>query len=159
MTIRSFVRPLFVALSLALATTAAAPAFADNAKDTKAQHAKGHGKGKGHGKDKDKAEKKFPMPGDKFSKVVEGRLSKAREKLGSALSKNGVADAKKAEILKEFDKGATAVRDAAKTAAKDGQVTKEEAKTVRASAKALKKELRDKYLPKKKDAKDAPKDV
>lgn len=158
MKFRSFVRPLFVALSIALASTAAAPAFADNAKDTKAQEGKARGKGKGH-KGKEKAEKKFPMPGEDFSKVVEKGITKARERLGSALTKNGVADAKKTEILKEFDKGATAVRDAAKAAAKDGQVTKDEAKNVRASAKALKKEMRDKYLPKKKDTKATPKDV
>lgn len=154
MTFRSFVRPLLGALSLALVATAAAPAFAEGAKDAHAAEARGKGKDRKHGKTK----LQFPMTAENFSKVVEKRLSKAREKLGDALSKNGVADDKKSQILKEFDTGAAKVREAAKTAGKDGTVTKEEAKTVRETTKTLRKELRDKYLPKK-ARKETPKDV
>ncbi len=157
MMFRSFVRPLFVALSLAFATTAAAPAFAEGNGDAKATESKGHGKDKKRGKVK--LDEKFPMPAEKFSKSVETRITKAREKLGAALTKHSVADAKKTEILKEFDTGAATVREAAKTAGKDGSVTKDEAKSVRSSAKALKKQLKNKYLPRKKGNKPVAKDV
>lgn len=152
MMFRSFVRPLFVALSLAFATTAAVPAFAEHADNAKAAEHKGQGKDKKRGKVK--IDEKFPMESEKFSQIVEKRITKVREKLGNALTKHNVPDARKTEILKEFDAGAVAVRDAAKAAGKDGNVTKEEAQTVRASAKALKEQLRNKYLPKGKGKKD-----
>jgi hypothetical protein len=178
MMFRSFVRPLFVALSLAFASTAAAPAFADNAGDNAAEHGKGKGRGKhkdhddnrgksddvrkddearGKGKDKGKdKEEKFPRDGEKFSKHVDSRLTQAKDKLSGALSKKGMSDAQRAEILKSFDDGAALVRAAVKRAAKDGEVTKEEAKDVRLLVKGLRKQLRDK-LPKKEKV--APKGV
>ncbi len=155
MTFRSFVRPLVVAFSLAFATTAALPAFADSTDNAKAAEHKGHGKEGKRGKGK--KDEKFPVAGDKFAKGVEKRITKTREKLGNALTKHNVAEAKKTEILREFDAGAQAVRDAAKVATKDGNVTKEEAQTVRATAKALKKQIRSKYLPKSKANKGADK--
>ena len=154
MTFRMFVRPLFVALSLAFATTAAAPAFADEAGGKAAEHAKGKGKDKGkHGKGK---EQKFPVAGDKFEKRVDDRLSRAKDKLSGVLAKRGTTEAEKTKILKQFDDGAALVRAAVKRAAKDGQVTKEEAKDVRVLVKDLRKQLKD-VLPKKADKQ--PKDV
>ncbi len=157
MTFRSFVRPLFVALSLAFATTAAAPAFADNTGDDASEQAKEkgkHGKGKGKGKGKDL---KFPVDAEKFSKRVDTRIVRVKDKLSGALTKHGIAEAEKAKILKQFDDGAATVRAAVKVAAKDGQVTKEEAKNVRGLVKDLRKQLKG-VLPKKAD-KPAPKDV
>lgn len=157
MTFRSFVRPLFVALSLAFATTAAAPAFADNTGDDASEQAKEkgkHGKGKGKGKGKDL---KFPVDAEKFSKHVDTRIVRVKDKLSGALTKHGIAEAEKAKILKQFDDGAATVRAAVKVAAKDGQVTKEEAKNVRGLVKDLRKQLKG-VLPKKAD-KPAPKDV
>ena len=148
MMFRSFVRPLFVALSLAFATTAAAPAFADGAA-AKAEH-KGE-KGKDHAKH-------FPMAADKFTKMVDSRLVKAKEKLEQALTEKKVETDKKTKILKDFDDGAALVRAAAKRAGKDGEVTKDEAKEVRGMVKTLRQELRAKYAPKKSE-KSAAKDV
>ena len=162
MTFRSFVRPLFVALSLAFATTAAAPAFADNTGDDASEQAKGKGHGK-HGKEKGNKGKgkgkdlKFPVDAEKFSKHVDTRIVRVKDKLSGALTKHGIAEAEKAKILKQFDDGAATVRAAVKVAAKDGQVTKEEAKNVRGLVKDLRKQLKG-VLPKKAD-KPAPKDV
>jgi hypothetical protein len=151
MTFRSFVRPLFVALTLAFATTAAASAFADESGAKAAEHSKGKGKGKDKGKHHRKIDaEKFPMEGDKFTKGVDARVAKAKEKLEGALTKHGVAAAEKTKLLKEFDTGAEAVKAAAKKAAKDGTVSKEEAKDVRELVKNLRKQLRAK-LPKKAD--------
>lgn len=150
MTFRSFVRPLVVALSLAFAATSAAPAFAETAGDKSAEHAgkKGEAKGKHKGKRGKGKEMKFPVDGEKFTKHVDARITRVKDKLSGALTKRGVAEAEKTKILKEFDDGATAVRAAAKRAAKDGQVTKDEAKDVRALVKNLRKQLKGK-LPKK----------
>lgn len=150
MMFRSFVRPLFVALSLAFATTAAAPAFADNAGDKAAEHAKGKGKEK-RGKGK-KVE--FPIDAEKFSKHVDARITRVKDKLTDALAKKGVGDAEKTKILKDFDDGAAIVRAAVKRAGKDGTVTKEEAKDVRVLVKDLRKQLKDKLPKKAEKAKD-----
>ena len=152
MMFRTFVRPLAVALSLAFASTAAAPAFAGDAGDKAAEHAKGKGKDKEkHGKGK----AQFPMDGDKFEKRVDSRLSHAKDKLSGALEKKAVSEADKKRILKQFDDGAAVVRAAVKRAAKDGVVTKEEAKDVKGLVKDMRKQLKD-ALPKKSDK---PKDV
>lgn len=142
MTFRSFVRPLAVALSLAFAAaTAASPALAEGKGDKSAEVAKGKGKGKGKARNKGEH---FPMEGEKFTKRVDARISKAKEKLSGALSKHGASDADKTRILKEFDAGAATVREAAKRVAKDGTVTKDEAKEVRGLVKSLRKQLKDK---------------
>ena len=143
MMFRSFVRPLFVALSLAFAITAAAPAFADGADASAAEH-KGHKGGKGKGK-----AQHFPMTADKFDKMVDHRLAKAKEKLEAGLEKHKVEGALKTKILKDFDDGAALVRTAAKRAGKDGEVTKDEAKEIRGLVKTLREQMRAKYAPKK----------
>ena len=140
MMFRSFVRPLFVALSLAFATTAAAPAFADGAGAKAAEHKEGKGK--------DKA-KHFPIAADKFNKMVDSRLAKAKDKLEEGLTKHKVESDKKTKILKDFDDGAALVRAAAKRAGKDGEVTKDEAKEVRGLVKTLREQMRAKFAPKK----------
>ena len=147
MMFRSTIRPLLVALSLAFAATAAAPAFADSADATAAEHKEGHKEGH-----KERAKGRaahFPMAGDKFDQKVDSRLTKAREKLTAKLDEHKVAADQKAKILKSFDDSAALVRAAAKRAAKDGQVTKDEAKEIRGMVKTLRQELRAKYAPKK----------
>ena len=167
MMFRSLVRPLFFALSLAFATSAAAPAFAGDESAKAADHSKkpehgGKGKGKHAGKDK----VQFPLAADKFTKMVDTRLTSAKERLDAGLTKHKVADADKTKALKEFDDGAALIRAAAKRVGKDGEVTKDEAKEVRTMGKSLRKQIRSKYMPKKADkaadkgvAKPVPKDI
>ena len=145
MTFRSMIRPLFVALSLAFATTAAAPAFADGADAKATEH---HKEGKAKGK-----EKHFPIAADKFDKMVDKHISKAKEKLETKLTEHKVEADKKAQILKGFDDGAALIRAAAKRAEKDGTVTKDEAKEIRGMVKTLRQELHAKFAPKKADKK------
>jgi hypothetical protein len=140
MMFRTFVRPLFVALSLAFATTAAAPAFADGA-DAKTE-AKGKEKSHEHGKGKGKDKAHFPMTADKFTKAVDKRIEHAKTKLEAGIKKNSVSDTEKAKLLKSFDDGAALVRAAAKKAGSDGEVTKAEAQEVHALAKTLHKQIR-----------------
>lgn len=150
MMFRSTIRPLLVALSLAFAATAAAPAFADSADATAAEH-KEHKEGH-----KERAKGRaahFPMAGDKFDKMVDSRLTKAKEKLTAKLDERKVAADQKAKILKGFDDSAALVRAAAKRAAKDGEVTKDEAKEIRGMVKTLRQELHAKLAPKKADKK------
>lgn len=147
MMFRSMIRPLFVALSLAFATTAAAPAFADGAHAKAAEHKEGKRKAE-KGKDKDKA-KRFPIAADKFTRMVDSRIVKAKEKLTTKLDEHKVGADQKAKILKDFDDGAALVRAAAKRAGKDGEVTKDEAKEVRGLVKTLREQMRAKYAPKK----------
>lgn len=152
MTFRSFARPLFVALSLAFATTAAAPAFADdaNAKPVPADNAKGKTAARPKKLRLGNMEK-FPMAADKFTKRVEERIAHVKARLEKAFKKHSTADAEKARINKEFEAGATAIREAAKKAGSDGTVTAAEAKEVRALAKKLADEMRAKLPHDKKE--------
>jgi hypothetical protein len=90
----------------------------------------------------DKADKRFPMPADKFKQGVEKRISKARGKLTAHLDKKKVSKEERDRILARFDRGAAEVRAAADKACKDGTVTLEEAKAVREVAKRERKEMR-----------------
>lgn len=153
MTFRTFVRPLFVALSLAFATTAAAPAFAESS-DAKVAAPKDKGHKKGDRKHDHKHDKKgdkpqFPVKADGFAKMVDTRLSDAKTKLESGLARHKVEGDAKAAVLKDFDTGAALVRAAAKRVGKDGEVTKDEAKEVRQLVKSLRKDMRTKFAPKK----------
>lgn len=137
-----------VASSLFLSIAALpAVAFADDNKAPTAKSESGeasphHGKGK---KNKDHSDKKFPIKADAFKQLVEQRIAKAREHLDKALDKHQVPDAMRAQIKKDFDAGATAVRAAASRVSADGEVTKTEAKEVRDLAKDLKQKAREKY--------------
>ena len=126
--IRSIVRPAAVALAFALV---AAPVAA-------------HAEGKDRSAEV-KKERKFPMPAESFNKLIEKRISKAREHLVKALDKRNVPAAKKAQATKDFDDGAAAVRALSAKVQADGKVTKEEAKQVRGLAKDLKQKAREKY--------------
>lgn len=144
MMFRSFARPLFVALSLAFASTAAAPAFADGAnnKPAPAENAKDKGKAMRPKKLRLGNVEKFPMAAEKFTKRIEERISHVKAKLEQAFKKNNTSDADKAKLNKEFEDGANVIRAAAKKAGADGTVTADEAKEVRAAAKKLAEQMR-----------------
>ncbi|NUO51729.1 MAG: hypothetical protein HOV80_22995 [Polyangiaceae bacterium] len=93
-------------------------------------------------KDKGDHAKNFPMKADVFKKHVDARLAKARGKLAAALEKRKVSEEERNAALKRFDDGAVKVRAAADRAGKDGTVTLEEAKDVRAVAKAERKAMK-----------------
>lgn len=147
MMFRSFARPLFVALSLAFASTAAAPAFADGAnnKPAPAENAKSKREATRPKKLRLGALEKFPMAADKFVKRVEERLSHVKTKLEAAFKKHSTSDADKARINKELEKSSEAIRAAAKKAGADGTVTAEEAKQVKELAKKLAEDMRSKF--------------
>ena len=63
------------------------------------------------------------------------------------LAERKVPEAKQAQIKKDFEDGAAAVKAAAARAGSDGTVTKAEAKEVRDLAKDLKQKAREKYMP------------
>ena len=126
--IRTIVRPVAVALAFALV---AAPAAAHaGAKDKSAEV---------------KKERKFPMPAESFNKLVEKRITKAREHLIKALDRHNVPEATKAQATKDFDAGAASVRALSAKVQADGTVTQDEAKQVRDLAKDLKQKAREKY--------------
>lgn len=88
--------------------------------------------------------KAFPMEAAKFKVLVDARVAKVRERVVARMSKRDVPADKQKEILVRFDSGAVKVKDLATEVGKDGTVTKEEAKSVRALAKQLRKEARGK---------------
>lgn len=127
------------AAALALVIAAPSVALADAAPGTPAAARKADKDGK-RGK-----EKNFPMQAATFKDQVEKRIGKARTKLTAMLDKNKVPEATRAQIMKDFEAGAVAVRTAADRVSKDGQVTQDEAKEVRDLAKDLKQKAREKY--------------
>jgi hypothetical protein len=153
--IRTFVRPLAVALTLAFAAIPAS-AFADSGRPAPAG-AKAERPAPAEAKKGDKKGKHqhFPIEAQKFQEVVEKRIGKARDQMESAMEKHNVPDVLKTQIRKDFNDGAALVRAAAKRVGADGTVTKEEAKEVKDLAKSLKQKAREKYLGGKKEKKDA----
>jgi hypothetical protein len=131
LSIRPFIRPVAVAVALALC---AAPVAA---------HAEGSDKGA-----EAKKERKFPMPSESFNKMVERRISQARARMLQVIENNPmVTEAMRAQIKKDFDDGAAAVRALAAKVKADGTVTKDEAEKVRDLANELKEKAREKYMP------------
>lgn len=128
LSIRKIIRPAAVALAFALV---AAPVAA-------------HAEGKDRSAEV-KKQRKFPMPAESFNKLIEKRLTKAREHLVSRLDKHNAPEAMKAQAKKDFDAGAAAVRALSAKVQADGTVTQEEAKQVRDLAKDLKQKAREKY--------------
>lgn len=133
MFIRSIVRPAAVAIALVIG---AAPltAFAQDNADT----AKDAGEHKHH-------EKHFPMKAEHFEKIVEHRIEKGRAHLEKVIVDCKVPDALATQMRKDFEDGAVAIRNLAKTAEADGTVTKDEAKEVHELAKTLRKNAEAKY--------------
>ena len=134
MLIRSFIRPVAVAIALTIGAaplTAFAQDKADTAKDA-GEHHKKH-------------EQHFPMKAEHFEKMVERRIEKSRAHLDKMIVDNRVPEALAKEMRKDFEDGAVAVRTLAKRAEDDGTVTKEEAKEVHELAKTLRKNAAAKY--------------
>jgi len=133
--LRTLARPLTIALALAFAATPLAASADEKAPAPKVQKIdkKKHGKGE------------FPIEAAKFDEIVEKRITAARAHMEEMLANHPVPEAMKAQIRKDFEAGAVAIRAAAKEAGKDGKVTRDEAKDVRKLAKDLKEEAREKY--------------
>jgi hypothetical protein len=125
-----------VAAALALVVAVPSVALADA--QPGAAQAKGDKARKGN-------KKSFPMKADAFKQHIEKRIANARTKLDGMLERRQVPEATRAQIKKDFDAGAVAVRAAADRVAKDGEVTQDEAKQVRELAKDLKRQAKEKY--------------
>lgn len=153
--IRTVARSIALALSLAVAAAPAA-ALADDSGSAAPADAKGGQHGKRRGEEQGKKGKRgFPVEAAKFQKMVEKRISKAREKVERVMEKRGVPEATRAQIRKELEAGAVFVRAAAQRAGADGSVTREEAQQVRDLAKDLKQKAREKLGAGKGKRKDA----
>ena len=133
MSIASFVRPLvaFTVVSLVAVPVALA---------------QGHrGKDRGDLVEQGKRDERFPMSAKEFSEDVEKRIRKTFDRISAKLDEHKVPAAKREEIKKAMEAGATKIRAAAAKVGADGTVTKEEAKEVRDLAKDLKKQAHMKH--------------
>lgn len=139
--IRTFVRSVALALSFAIAAAPAVALAEGNGRPAPAEKGGQHGK---DGKHEGKGERHFPIEAKKFNEAVEARISKMRSRVEQAMEKRGVPEATRAQVRKELDLSAAAVREVAKRVSADGTVTKEEAKEVRKVAKEVKKNAREK---------------
>ncbi|MDC0748136.1 hypothetical protein [Polyangium mundeleinium] len=134
-TLRTFVRPLALALAFAFAAAPLAASAEEKGKAPKVEKVdkKKHGKGE------------FPMDSTRFDEKVEAKIKHAREQMESLLAAHPLPEPMKAQIRKDFEAGAAAIRAAAKEAGKDGKVTRDEAKDVKKLARDLKKTAHEKY--------------
>lgn len=119
-------------VSLGIASLAPAYALADSASSAGTAVA-------------EQREAKFPMEGATFKQRVEARFQHFKTRVERALDRRDVPEDKQKEIMKDVEAAHAKVTAAAENAAKDGTVTKEEAKEVRAVAKAARAELKEKY--------------
>lgn len=106
------------ALALSIASTSAGALAAPNKPAPAARHEKG---------DKDK---KFPMKGDEFKRVVSERVGKARERMEKHITRSKASDDKAKEIRARFDATIAKINKKTEEVTADGSVTKEEAKEV-----------------------------
>jgi hypothetical protein len=136
-TLRSLVPAALVAvLSLGVAPLTA---FADTGRDAARTERLVEKKGHEHHK------MQFPIEAEQFRKMLDKRITRARARLEKALDARKVPDVVRAQVRKDFESGASAVRALADKAAADGVVTKEEAQQVRELAKSLKQQAKQKY--------------
>ncbi|MDI1479841.1 hypothetical protein [Polyangium sp. y55x31] len=133
--LRTFVRPLAFALAFAFAAAPLAASAEEKGKQPKVEKVdkKKHGKGE------------FPMESARFDEKVEAKIKHAREQMEALLAAHPLPESMKAQIRKDFEAGAAAIRAAAKEAGKDGKVTRDEAKDVKKLAKELKENAREKF--------------
>lgn len=110
------------ALAAAL-TVAASPAFAGE----------GHGRAEHHAE----ADKKFPMPAADFQQHVAARQEKARARMEEHIAKEKLAEDKANEVRARFAAGVAKINEKVTAVCADGTVTLDEAKEVRAIAKAV----------------------
>jgi hypothetical protein len=95
------------ALSLALTTALAVPAFAGE-----------------HTKDA------FPMKADVFQQKVEMRLERGKARMEKRITEKNVDEARAKAMRERFEARATKVRAAVAAAAQDGVITQDEAKAI-----------------------------
>ncbi|MDI3283578.1 hypothetical protein [Polyangium sp. 15x6] len=133
--LRNIVRPLAFALAFVFATAPLAASAEEKGKAPRVEKVdkKKHGKGE------------FPMESARFDEKVEEKIKHAREQMESLLAAHPLPESMKAQIRKDFESGAAAIRAAAKEAGKDGKVTRDEAKDVKKLAKELKENAREKF--------------
>jgi len=118
-------KTLAVALVASFATLVAVPAFAEPAAAAKPAPAADAGK---HAK-------KFPMAGTEFKAKVDQRVAKARQHLETKIG--SLPADKQKEARDKFNAGVAAVNAEVTRAVADNVVTKDEAKKVRETARAL----------------------
>jgi hypothetical protein len=104
---------LFGALALALATTFALPATAD-------EHAK-----------------RFPMPAAEFQEHVDARIQRARARLENAIAEKSLPDDQANALRAHLDTVVANVKVEVQKAVADGVVTLDEAKAVHAVSREL----------------------
>jgi hypothetical protein len=90
----------------------------------------------------EKGEKQFPMEAAKFRDRAEERLAKVKGRLEAKLDARKVPADKRAKALEKFEANAKQIRAAVDRVAKDGTVTKDEAREVRKLARELRQKAR-----------------
>jgi len=93
-------------------------------------------------------ERRFPMEGKRFLELVNKRLQGFEQRLDERLKKHKLPAALEREIRAEAARSEAQVREAARKAAADSKVTKDEAWEVRELALELREQARAKYGPK-----------
>jgi hypothetical protein len=89
-----------------------------------------------------KGEKRFPMEAAKFRARAEERLAKVKGRLEAKLDERKVPAEKRAKALAKFEASAKQIRAAVERVAKDGTVSKDEAREVRELARELRQKAR-----------------
>lgn len=123
-----------LALSLSFATAASAEGARPDARDAAARQTHAAGQGRGGRKDGDHA-KKFPMAGAEFKAKFDQRMAKARQRLETRIA--SLPADKQREARDRLNAALTTVNAEVTRAVADNVVTKEEAKKVRETARAL----------------------
>jgi len=139
--------PVIVAASLALGTVLLVPSAVDAN-----EPAPGADQADAKNKRKRRGQRKFPMKGDAFVARIDARLQRIEAKLEKRIAKKRLNPTAAQEVRTAFEKHATTVREAARRAAQNGEVTRQEAKGVKQLAKAARADIRAKLgLPPKND--------
>jgi hypothetical protein len=133
--LRSFIRAFAIAAACAFITAPLVAHAEDKPKAPRVEKAGKHHHDKGD----------FPMEPTKFSELLERKIEVARAQMELIMTANALPDGVKTQARKDFDTAAAKVRTVAKEAAKDGKVTKDEAKDVRHQARDVVKQMREKY--------------
>lgn len=120
-----FMKSLAIALVASFASLVAVPAFAETPATAKAAPAADAGK---HAK-------KFPMAGAEFKSKVDQRVAKARQHMETRIG--SLPADKQKEARDKFNAGVSAVNAEVQRAVADNVVTKDEAKKVHETSRAL----------------------
>lgn len=120
-----FAKSVVAALVVSLATLVAVPALAETGAKRATPAAEDGGK---HGK-------KFPMAGAEFKAKIDQRMAKARQRLEARIA--SLPADKQREARDRFNAAVATVNAEVAKAVADNVVTKEEAKKVRETARAL----------------------